>query len=157
MSHHHSARWWDILENRQTTYFWILFKVKLVNVARYSNIETILGPNKILTIFCICAMVRHFKEIMVAWHLLIKWWTFYWYFPLSVPAEVQFAENLYSILNYAKGIHEKYDLAMVRHLCLPHAIFKASALWADALYKLKCLSVCPSVCLCFCSLLRYRV
>ena len=25
-------------------------------------------------------------------------------------------------------------------------LFKASALWADAFYKLKCLSVCPSVC-----------
>ena len=36
-------------------------------------------------------------------------------------------------------------------------IFKASALWADAFYKSKCLSVCPSVCLCICSLLRYRL
>ena len=34
-------------------------------------------------------------------------------------------------------------------------IFKASALWADAFYKLKCLSVCPSVRLSVCSLLRY--
>ena len=32
-------------------------------------------------------------------------------------------------------------------------IFKASALWADAFYKSKCLSVCPSVC----SLLRYHL
>ena len=34
-------------------------------------------------------------------------------------------------------------------------LFKASALWADAFYKLKCLSVCGSVCLSVCSLLRY--
>ena len=40
-------------------------------------------------------------------------------------------------------------------------IFKATALWADAFYKSKCLSVCVSVCpcvrLCVCSLLRYRL
>ena len=42
-----------------------------------------------------------------------------------------------------------------------HAIFKTLALWADAFYKLKCpsvrLSVRVSVCLSFCSLLRYRL
>ena len=32
-----------------------------------------------------------------------------------------------------------------------NALFKASALWADAFYKSKC----PYVCLCVCSLLRY--
>ena len=36
-------------------------------------------------------------------------------------------------------------------------IFKASALWADASYKSKCPSVCPSVRPCVCSLLRYRL
>ena len=40
-------------------------------------------------------------------------------------------------------------------------IFKASALWADAFYKSKCpsfrVSVRPSVRLCVCSLLRYRL
>ena len=43
-------------------------------------------------------------------------------------------------------------------VCLspPHAIFKASALWANAFYKLKCPSVCLSVRVCVCSLLRYR-
>ena len=30
------------------------------------------------------------------------------------------------------------------------AIFKASALWADAFYKSKCPSVCVSVCVCVC-------
>ena len=34
-----------------------------------------------------------------------------------------------------------------------YLFFKASALWADAFYKLKCLSVC----VCVCSLLRYRL
>ena len=37
------------------------------------------------------------------------------------------------------------------------AVFKASTLWADAFYKLKCPSVCGSVCPCVCSLLRYRL
>ena len=37
------------------------------------------------------------------------------------------------------------------------ALFKASALWADAFYKSKCPSVCPSVCVFVCSLLRYRL
>ena len=41
------------------------------------------------------------------------------------------------------------------------AIFKASALWADAFYKSKCpyvcLFVCLFVCLSVCSLLRYRL
>ena len=40
-------------------------------------------------------------------------------------------------------------------------LFKASALWADAFYKSKCPSVCLSVCpcvrLCVCSLLGYRL
>ena len=36
-------------------------------------------------------------------------------------------------------------------------IFKASALWADAFYKSKCLSVCVSMCPFVCSLLRYRL
>ena len=36
-------------------------------------------------------------------------------------------------------------------------LFKASALWADAFYKSKCPSVCPSVRLSVCSLLRYRL
>ena len=36
-------------------------------------------------------------------------------------------------------------------------VFKASALWADAFYKSKCPFVCPSVRLCVCSLLRYRL
>ena len=36
---------------------------------------------------------------------------------------------------------------------LVEVIFKASDLWADAFYKLICLSVCPSVC----SHLRYRL
>ena len=35
----------------------------------------------------------------------------------------------------------------------PESIFKASALWADAFYEL----ICPSVCLCVCSLLKYRL
>ena len=35
--------------------------------------------------------------------------------------------------------------------------FKALALWADAFYKSKCPSLCPSVSLCVCSLLRYRL
>ena len=33
------------LKNRQNTSFWILFRVKLVNVALYSNITTVLGLN----------------------------------------------------------------------------------------------------------------
>ena len=41
------------------------------------------------------------------------------------------------------------------------ALFKASALWADAFYKSKCpsvcLSSCPSVRLFVCSLFRYRL
>ena len=36
-------------------------------------------------------------------------------------------------------------------------LFKASALWADAFYKSKCPSVCLSVRVCVCSLLRYRL
>ena len=36
-------------------------------------------------------------------------------------------------------------------------LFKASALWADAFYKLKCPSVCLSVRPCVCSLLGYRL
>ena len=36
-------------------------------------------------------------------------------------------------------------------------IFKASTLWADAFYKSKCPSVCLSVRLSVCSLLRYRL
>ena len=36
-------------------------------------------------------------------------------------------------------------------------VFKALALWADAFYKLKCPSVCVSVCLSECSLLSYRL
>ena len=36
-------------------------------------------------------------------------------------------------------------------------LFKASALWANAFYKSKCPSVCTSVRLCVCSLLRYRL
>ena len=36
-----------------------------------------------------------------------------------------------------------------------YEIFKASALWADAFYKSKCLSVCLCVWLSVCSLLRY--
>ena len=36
-------------------------------------------------------------------------------------------------------------------------VFKASALWADAFYKSKYLSVCLSVRVCVCSLLRYRL
>ena len=36
-------------------------------------------------------------------------------------------------------------------------IFKTSALWADAFYKSKCPSVCLSVRLSVCSLLRYRL
>ena len=36
-------------------------------------------------------------------------------------------------------------------------IFKASALWADAFYKSKCPSVCLSVRLSVCSLLRYHL
>ena len=39
----------------------------------------------------------------------------------------------------------------------PIVLFKASALWADAFYKSKCLFVCPSVCVFVCSLLRYRL
>ena len=39
----------------------------------------------IFTIFCICAMVGHFYEIMLTRHLLIKWWFFYCYFFKSVP------------------------------------------------------------------------
>ena len=35
-------------------------------------------------------------------------------------------------------------------MLLIFAIFKASALWADAFYKSKCPSVCPSVCPCVC-------
>ena len=31
------------------------------------------------------------------------------------------------------------------HLLIKEALFKASALWVDAFYKSKCLSVCPSV------------
>ena len=33
------------------------------------------------------------------------------------------------------------------------ALSKASALWADAFYKL----ICPYVCVCVCSLLRFRL
>ena len=48
----------------------------------------------------------------------------------------------------------------LRHVQL-FIVFKASALWADAFYKAKwpsvCLWVCRSVCLCVCSLLRYRL
>ena len=44
---------------------------------------------------------------------------------------------------------------------LEEPLFKASALWANAFYKLKCpcvrVSVCPCVRLCVCSLLRYRL
>ena len=40
---------------------------------------------------------------------------------------------------------------------LDFLIFKASALWADAFYKSKCPPVRLSVCLCVCSLLRYRL
>ena len=36
-------------------------------------------------------------------------------------------------------------------------IFKALALWADAFYKSICPSVRVSVCLCVCSLLKYRL
>ena len=36
-------------------------------------------------------------------------------------------------------------------------VFKASALWADAFYKLKCPFVCVFVCPSVCSLLRYRL
>ena len=39
---------------------------------------------------------------------------------------------------------------MVQTLFLDKDIFKASALWADAFYKSKCLSVCLSVCPCVC-------
>ena len=41
--------------------------------------------------------------------------------------------------------------------CWDVAIFKASALWADAFYKSKCPYICVCVCLCVCSLLRYRL
>ena len=48
-----------------------------------------------------------------------------------------------------------------KYLIEQFEIFKALALWADALYKSKCPSVCPSVCLLvrlsMCSLLRYRL
>ena len=75
------------------------------------------------TIFCIWSMMGHFKEIMVARHLLINWWTFYCYFPWSVPADVHFAQKKLSIFNHTKCNHEKYELTMVGHLCLPHVIF----------------------------------
>ena len=45
-------------------------------------------------------------------------------------------------------------------ICDMPRLFKAWALWADAFYKSKCLSVCVSVCvfcLSVCSLLRYRL
>ena len=34
-----------LLKNRQITYFWILFRFKLVNIARYNNINAVLGLN----------------------------------------------------------------------------------------------------------------
>ena len=40
---------------------------------------------------------------------------------------------------------------------IKNSVFKASALWADAFYKLKCPSVCVCVCPSICSLLRYRL
>ena len=43
------------------------------------------------------------------------------------------------------------------YLKFTRIIFKASALWADAFYKLRCPSVYPSVCLSVCLLLRYRL
>ena len=39
----------------------------------------------------------------------------------------------------------------------PGLVFKASALWADAFYNLKCPYACPSVRLSVCLLLRYRL
>ena len=39
---------------------------------------------------------------------------------------------------------------------LNSTLFKASALWADAFYKLICPYVCLCVCLSVCSLLKYR-
>ena len=55
-------------------------------------------------------------------------------------------------------VFTRYKIKVIRSLLasLLHVgvvIFKASALWADAFYKSKC----PSVCVCVCSPLRYRL
>ena len=48
---------------------------------------------------------------------------------------------------------EKYQTVQGSSFDQCEIFFKASALWADAFYKSKC----PYVCLCVCSLLRYRL
>ena len=54
-----------------------------------------------------------------------------------------------------------FHIEDVLDLSVKVAVFKASALWADAFYKSICPSVCTSVrlsvCLSVCSLLRYRL
>ena len=49
------------------------------------------------------------------------------------------------------------DLVIKLLILLVNNVFKASAPWADAFYKTNSPSVCPPVCLCVCSLLRYRL
>ena len=65
MSHYHGARWWDIIKNRQKTSFWILFWVRLVNVARYSDINAVLGLN---LIFC------RIKQLFQPYFVFAPWW-----------------------------------------------------------------------------------
>ena len=57
-----------------------------------------------------------------------------------------------TVLN--KGI-TFFQFLIILHNMLSFWIFKASALWADAFYKLICPSVCWCVCPSVCSLLRY--
>ena len=57
-------------------------------------------------------------------------------------------------LSCVKSAHCPHSILQVPAMIMQEtSIFKASALWADAFYKSKC----PYVCLCVCSLLRYRL